>query len=162
MRFDAEVLEYFRRQGRGWQGRMNAVLRSFGRGTVFLTGGIEWMRAALRSSGVHYAKHGKALLAATAMVLAIGTPIGAQEGNLCSRPKFVAVVMKTLNESNEYIRAGLSVVDINNIKEVSNDETNLVCRADFTTSDQVTKSAIFILHLSKTSDTAYIEIEPDR
>jgi uncharacterized protein (DUF4415 family) len=29
MRFDADVLEYFRRQGRGWQGRMNAVLRSF-------------------------------------------------------------------------------------------------------------------------------------
>ncbi len=29
MRFDADVLEFFRRQGRGWQGRMNAVLRSF-------------------------------------------------------------------------------------------------------------------------------------
>ena len=29
MRFDAEVLDYFKRQGRGWQGRMNAVLRSF-------------------------------------------------------------------------------------------------------------------------------------
>jgi uncharacterized protein (DUF4415 family) len=29
MRFDADVLEYFRKQGRGWQGRMNAVLRSF-------------------------------------------------------------------------------------------------------------------------------------
>jgi uncharacterized protein (DUF4415 family) len=29
MRFDADVLEYFRRQGRGWQGRMNAVLRTF-------------------------------------------------------------------------------------------------------------------------------------
>jgi uncharacterized protein (DUF4415 family) len=29
MRFDADVLEYFRSQGRGWQGRMNAVLRSF-------------------------------------------------------------------------------------------------------------------------------------
>jgi uncharacterized protein (DUF4415 family) len=29
MRFDSDVLEYFRKQGRGWQGRMNAVLRSF-------------------------------------------------------------------------------------------------------------------------------------
>jgi uncharacterized protein (DUF4415 family) len=29
MRFDADVLDYFRRQGRGWQGRMNAVLRNF-------------------------------------------------------------------------------------------------------------------------------------
>ncbi len=29
MRFDADVLEYFRSQGRGWQARMNAVLRSF-------------------------------------------------------------------------------------------------------------------------------------
>jgi uncharacterized protein (DUF4415 family) len=29
IRVDADVLEYFRRQGRGWQGRMNAVLRSF-------------------------------------------------------------------------------------------------------------------------------------
>jgi uncharacterized protein (DUF4415 family) len=29
IRFDADVLEYFRGQGRGWQGRMNAVLRSF-------------------------------------------------------------------------------------------------------------------------------------
>jgi uncharacterized protein (DUF4415 family) len=29
MRFDADVLDYFRKQGRGWQGRMNAVLRSF-------------------------------------------------------------------------------------------------------------------------------------
>jgi uncharacterized protein (DUF4415 family) len=29
MRFDADVLEFFRQQGRGWQGRMNAVLRSF-------------------------------------------------------------------------------------------------------------------------------------
>jgi uncharacterized protein (DUF4415 family) len=29
MRFDADVLEFFRRSGRGWQGRMNAVLRSF-------------------------------------------------------------------------------------------------------------------------------------
>jgi uncharacterized protein (DUF4415 family) len=29
MRFDSDVLDYFRRQGRGWQGRMNAVLRSF-------------------------------------------------------------------------------------------------------------------------------------
>jgi|HubBroStandDraft_6_1064221.scaffolds.fasta_scaffold794965_2 uncharacterized protein (DUF4415 family) len=29
MRFDAEVLDYFRRRGRGWQERMNAVLRSF-------------------------------------------------------------------------------------------------------------------------------------
>jgi uncharacterized protein (DUF4415 family) len=29
MRFDADVLDYFRSQGRGWQGRMNAVLRSF-------------------------------------------------------------------------------------------------------------------------------------
>ena len=28
MRFDADVLEFFRRSGRGWQGRMNAVLRS--------------------------------------------------------------------------------------------------------------------------------------
>src|SRR5438445_424306 len=25
IRFDADVLEYFRSQGRGWQGRMNAV-----------------------------------------------------------------------------------------------------------------------------------------
>jgi len=29
MRFDSDVLDYFRRQGRGWQGRMNAVLRTF-------------------------------------------------------------------------------------------------------------------------------------
>jgi uncharacterized protein (DUF4415 family) len=29
MRFDADVLEFFRHSGRGWQGRMNAVLRSF-------------------------------------------------------------------------------------------------------------------------------------
>jgi uncharacterized protein (DUF4415 family) len=29
MRFDADVLEYFKQEGRGWQGRMNAVLRSF-------------------------------------------------------------------------------------------------------------------------------------
>jgi uncharacterized protein (DUF4415 family) len=29
MRFDADVLEFFRSAGRGWQGRMNAVLRSF-------------------------------------------------------------------------------------------------------------------------------------
>jgi uncharacterized protein (DUF4415 family) len=28
-RFDADVLEFFKRAGRGWQGRMNAVLRSF-------------------------------------------------------------------------------------------------------------------------------------
>jgi len=29
MRFDADVLEFFKSTGRGWQGRMNAVLRSF-------------------------------------------------------------------------------------------------------------------------------------
>jgi len=29
MRFDADILDYFRKQGRGWQGRMNAVLRAF-------------------------------------------------------------------------------------------------------------------------------------
>jgi len=29
MRFDADVLDYFRGQGRGWQSRMNAVLRTF-------------------------------------------------------------------------------------------------------------------------------------
>lgn len=29
MRFDADVLALFRRAGRGWQGRINAVLRSF-------------------------------------------------------------------------------------------------------------------------------------
>jgi uncharacterized protein (DUF4415 family) len=29
MRFDADALEFFKRAGRGWQGRMNAVLRSF-------------------------------------------------------------------------------------------------------------------------------------
>ena len=29
MRFDADVLEFFKLAGRGWQGRMNAVLRSF-------------------------------------------------------------------------------------------------------------------------------------
>jgi uncharacterized protein (DUF4415 family) len=29
MRFDADVLDFFKQQGRGWQGRMNAVLRSF-------------------------------------------------------------------------------------------------------------------------------------
>lgn len=29
MRFDADVLDYFKRQGRGWQSRMNAVLRGF-------------------------------------------------------------------------------------------------------------------------------------
>jgi uncharacterized protein (DUF4415 family) len=29
MRFDADILAFFKRGGRGWQGRMNAVLRSF-------------------------------------------------------------------------------------------------------------------------------------
>jgi len=29
MRFDADVLEFFKTGGRGWQGRMNAVLRRF-------------------------------------------------------------------------------------------------------------------------------------
>lgn len=29
LRLDADVLDYFRSQGRGWQGRVNAVLRSF-------------------------------------------------------------------------------------------------------------------------------------
>jgi uncharacterized protein (DUF4415 family) len=29
IRFDADVLEFFKRAGRGWQGRMDAVLRSF-------------------------------------------------------------------------------------------------------------------------------------
>ncbi|MGO9005922.1 MAG: BrnA antitoxin family protein [Beijerinckiaceae bacterium] len=29
MRFDADVLEFFQTTGRGWQTRMNAVLRSF-------------------------------------------------------------------------------------------------------------------------------------
>jgi uncharacterized protein (DUF4415 family) len=29
VRFDADVLEFFKSAGRGWQGRMNAVLRSF-------------------------------------------------------------------------------------------------------------------------------------
>lgn len=29
MRFDSDVLEFFKHAGRGWQGRMNAVLRSF-------------------------------------------------------------------------------------------------------------------------------------
>jgi uncharacterized protein (DUF4415 family) len=29
IRFDADILDYFRKQGRGWQGRMNAVLRAF-------------------------------------------------------------------------------------------------------------------------------------
>jgi uncharacterized protein (DUF4415 family) len=29
MRLDADILDYFRKQGRGWQGRMNAVLRAF-------------------------------------------------------------------------------------------------------------------------------------
>ncbi len=29
MRFDADVLEFFKAGGRGWQGRMNAVLRRF-------------------------------------------------------------------------------------------------------------------------------------
>ena len=29
MRFDADVLEFFKSAGRGWQGRMKAVLRSF-------------------------------------------------------------------------------------------------------------------------------------
>jgi len=29
MRFDADILDYFKRQGRGWQSRMNAVLRGF-------------------------------------------------------------------------------------------------------------------------------------
>src|ERR1700678_1706161 len=29
MRFDADVLEFFKTSGRGWQGRMNAVLRHF-------------------------------------------------------------------------------------------------------------------------------------
>ena len=29
MRFDADILDYFKHQGRGWQSRMNAVLRGF-------------------------------------------------------------------------------------------------------------------------------------
>jgi uncharacterized protein (DUF4415 family) len=29
MRFDADILDYFKGQGRGWQSRMNAVLRAF-------------------------------------------------------------------------------------------------------------------------------------
>jgi uncharacterized protein (DUF4415 family) len=29
IRIDSDVLEYFRGQGRGWQGRLNAVLRSY-------------------------------------------------------------------------------------------------------------------------------------
>jgi uncharacterized protein (DUF4415 family) len=29
MRFDADVPEFFKRAGRGWQGRMNAALRRF-------------------------------------------------------------------------------------------------------------------------------------
>ena len=29
MRFDADILAFFKGGGRGWQGRMNAVLRSF-------------------------------------------------------------------------------------------------------------------------------------
>lgn len=29
VRYDAEVVRFFKAQGRGWQGRMNAVLRSF-------------------------------------------------------------------------------------------------------------------------------------
>ena len=29
IRFDADVVAFFKRGGRGWQGRMNAVLRSF-------------------------------------------------------------------------------------------------------------------------------------
>jgi uncharacterized protein (DUF4415 family) len=29
MRFDADILDYFKSQGRGWQSRMNAVLRGF-------------------------------------------------------------------------------------------------------------------------------------
>ena len=29
IRFDVDILEFFKRGGRGWQGRMNAVLRSF-------------------------------------------------------------------------------------------------------------------------------------
>jgi uncharacterized protein (DUF4415 family) len=29
MRFDSDILDYFRQQGRGWQGRINAVLRTF-------------------------------------------------------------------------------------------------------------------------------------
>lgn len=29
MRFDADILDHFKAQGRGWQSRMNAVLRGF-------------------------------------------------------------------------------------------------------------------------------------
>lgn len=29
MRFDADIIDYFKSQGRGWQSRMNAVLRGF-------------------------------------------------------------------------------------------------------------------------------------
>jgi uncharacterized protein (DUF4415 family) len=29
VRYDADVVEFFKSQGRGWQARMNAVLRSF-------------------------------------------------------------------------------------------------------------------------------------
>ncbi len=29
MRFDADILDYFKAQGRGWQSRMNTVLRAF-------------------------------------------------------------------------------------------------------------------------------------
>lgn len=39
MRFDADVLDYFRTQGKGWQSRMNAVLRSFMQGDPRRAGG---------------------------------------------------------------------------------------------------------------------------
>jgi uncharacterized protein (DUF4415 family) len=29
IRFDADIVEFFKRSGRGWQSRMNAVLRSY-------------------------------------------------------------------------------------------------------------------------------------
>jgi uncharacterized protein (DUF4415 family) len=29
VRYDADVVEFFKSQGRGWQARMNAVLRTF-------------------------------------------------------------------------------------------------------------------------------------
>lgn len=105
----------------------------------------------------------KTLLVPTAMcaIFGIVQPTHGQSGNPCTRPGFVASVMESMNATNQYRRAGLSIVDINNIKWISNNGIILVCHGDFTTSDGVIRPARFILHLNKTSDTAYIEISPD-
>lgn len=90
----------------------------------------------------------------------VATPAFAH--NACDRPEFVAAVIKSINQIPQYTRAGLEVLDINNIVEIDVSEDKVVCHADFTTNDGVISSGRFILHLNHTSDTGYIEVQPDK